>query len=138
MGAPHLDDAELLKVANISGVTPFVQRHPMGFDMSVGERGENLSGGQRQAISVARALINAPGLFVMDEPTNSMDNTSESILRKNLATVLRGKTSIIATHRSSLLELVDRLIVLDSGAIVADGDKDTVVQLLKEGRLKTG
>lgn len=138
MGAPHLDDAELLKAANIAGVTPFVQRHPMGFDMSVGERGENLSGGQRQAISVARALINAPGLFVMDEPTNSMDNTSESILRKNLATVLRGKTSIIATHRSSLLELVDRLIVLDSGAVVADGDKDTVVQLLKEGRLKTG
>ena len=138
MGAPHADDAELLKAANIAGVTPFVQRHPMGFDLPVGERGENLSGGQRQAISVARALINAPGMFVMDEPTNSMDNTSESMLRKNLAAVLQDKTAIVATHRSSLLDLVERLIVLDNGTIVADGDKDTVVQLLKEGRLKTG
>ena len=110
----------------------------MGFDLPVGERGENLSGGQRQAISVARALINAPGMFVMDEPTNSMDNTSESMLRKNLAAVLQDKTAIVATHRSSLLDLVERLIVLDNGTIVADGDKDTVVQLLKEGRLKTG
>ena len=138
MGALHVEDDEMLEAANISGVTAFVQRHPLGFDMPVGERGENLSGGQRQSIAVARALINSPGMFVMDEPTSSMDNTSEAMLKKQLAGVVQGKTVIIATHRSSLLDLVDRLIVLDHGKIVADGDKETVIQLLKEGRLKTG
>ncbi|HHI76072.1 MAG TPA: type I secretion system permease/ATPase [Gammaproteobacteria bacterium] len=138
MAAPHASDEEILRAAEIAGVTDFVQRHPMGFDMPVGERGENLSGGQRQAIAVARALINAPGVFVMDEPTNSMDNTSESMLKKRLASVIEGKTAIIATHRSSILDLVDRLIVLDQGRVIADGDKETVVRMLKEGRLRTG
>lgn len=138
MAAPHATDEEILRAADIAGVTAFVQRHPQGFDMPVGERGENLSGGQRQAIAVARALINNPGLFVMDEPTNSMDNTSESALKRNLAKVIEGKTAIIATHRSSILELVERLIVLDQGRVIADGEKEIVVQMLKEGRLRTG
>ncbi len=138
MGALHVDDDEMLRAANTAEVTAFVQRHPQGFDMPVGERGENLSGGQRQSIALARALINSPTMFVMDEPTNSMDNTTESILNRNLASVVQGKTLLVATHRSSMLSLVDRIIVLDKDRVVADGEKDMVVQLLKEGRLKTG
>lgn len=138
MAAPHATDEEILHAAELAGVTGFVRHHPMGFDMPVGERGENLSGGQRQSIAVARALIHSPSLFVMDEPTNAMDNTAEAQLKKQLRKVIEGKTAIIVTHRSSMLDLVDRLIVLDRGRIIADGDKDTVVQMLKEGRLRTG
>jgi len=137
MGQAHVDDQEILRVAELSGVSHFVSRHPLGFDMPVGERGENLSGGQRQSVCVARALLHSPSFYLMDEPTNSMDNTSESAVKKSLAEATRGKTSIIVTHRSSLLDLVDRVIVLDQGKIVADGPKDQVLQLLREGRLKT-
>ena len=108
MAAPHATDEEILHAAELAGVTGFVRHHPMGFDMPVGERGENLSGGQRQSIAVARALIHSPSLFVMDEPTNAMDNTSEAQLKKQMRKVIEGKTAIIVTHRSSMLDLVDR------------------------------
>ena len=137
MGQPHVDDHEILRVAELSGVSQFVSRHPMGFDMPVGERGENLSGGQRQCVCVARALLHSPSFYLMDEPTNSMDNTTESAVKRSLLQATKGKTSIFVTHRSSLLDLVDRVIVLDQGKIVADGPKEQVLQLLKEGRLKT-
>ncbi len=137
MGQPHVDDHEILRVAELSGVSQFVSRHPLGFDMQVGERGENLSGGQRQSVCVARALLHSPSFYLMDEPTNSMDNTTESAVKRSLLEATRGKTSIFVTHRSSLLDLVDRVIVLDQGKIVADGSKEQVLQLLKEGRLKT-
>ena len=137
-GAPYVDDKTILKAAQMAGVTSFVDKHPLGFDMPVGERGELLSGGQRQAIAVARSLLLDPKIMLLDEPSNSMDNTSEEIVRGNLKKVMEGKTVIIVTHRASLLDLVDRLIIVDSGRLVADGPKQQVLEALRDGRIGMG
>ncbi len=134
--APYVSDQEILRVAEIAGVTAFTNRHPLGFDMPVKERGEGLSGGQRQSIAIARALLLSPPILVMDEPTNSMDNNSEKELTDKLMEEIKDRTVILITHRASLLKLVDRLIVMDNGEIVADGPKDQVLEALKQGRLK--
>jgi ATP-binding cassette subfamily C protein LapB len=138
MGAQHADDADILSAADLSGASEFVNRHPLGFDLPVGERGDNLSGGQRQSIAIARALVNDPPFLLMDEPTNSMDHTSEERLKKNLKDYVKNKTLVLVTHRASLLELVDRLIVMDSGRVMADGPKDQVLQSLRDGSLRGG
>ncbi|MBU0499239.1 MAG: type I secretion system permease/ATPase [Gammaproteobacteria bacterium] len=137
-GAPYVDDKSILQAAKLAGVSNFVDYHPLGFDMPVGERGELLSGGQRQAIAVARALLLDPNILLLDEPSNSMDNTSEEIVRGNLRKVMEGKTVIIVTHRASLLDLVDRLIVVDNGRLVADGPKQKVLEALRDGRIGMG
>jgi ATP-binding cassette subfamily C protein LapB len=126
----------VLRAAEIAGVTDFVNRHPAGFDLQVGERGEGLSGGQRQAIAVARALISDPPILVMDEPSNSMDNTTEEMLKSRLSTWLDSKTLVLVTHRASLLSLVDRIIVIDGGTVTADGPKAQVLEALKQGQVK--
>jgi len=138
MGAPYADDATILAAADIAGVTEFADRHPKGFDMLIGERGESLSGGQRQSIAVARALINDPPLLLLDEPSSNMDHQSEAQLRGRLATAAADKTVVLVTHRTALLELVDRLIVIDNGQIVADGPKQQVVDALRQGRVGRG
>jgi ATP-binding cassette subfamily C protein LapB len=135
LGAPHTSDKTLLHAAEIAGVSEFVNRHPLGFDLPVGERGEGLSGGQRQAISIARSLILNPPILVMDEPSNSMDNTSEERLKTHLAETTQNKTLVLVTHRASMLDLVTRLIVIDNGKIVADGPKERVLEVLKQGNL---
>lgn len=137
-GAPYMDDKSILQAAKLAGVSNFVDFHPLGFDMPVGERGELLSGGQRQAIAVARALLLDPNILLLDEASNSMDNTSEEVVRGNLRKVMEGKTVIIVTHRASLLELVDRLIVIDNGRLVADGPKQKVLEALRDGRIGMG
>lgn len=137
LAAPYADDAAILRAARIAGVDEFVSRHPQGFDLPVGERGMNLSGGQRQAISVARALLLDPPILLLDEPTSSMDNTTESRFKARLGTVLGGRTLILITHRGSLLSLVDRLIVMDGGKVVADGPKEDVLEALAGGRIHT-
>jgi ATP-binding cassette subfamily C protein LapB len=134
MGAPHVDDAAVLRAARIAGVDDFVSRHPMGYDMIVGERGETLSGGQRQAIAIARALLLDPPLLVLDEPTSFMDNAAESRFKARLTGELGGRTLLLITHRASLLSLVDRLIVLDGGRLIADGPREQVLKLLAEGQ----
>ena len=96
----------------------------------------SLSGGQRQAVVVARALVLDPPIVVLDEPTSHMDNSTEAAMKERLEPVLAGKTVLLITHRSSMLSLVDRLVVLDQGKVVADGPKDEVVQALKGGRIK--
>jgi ATP-binding cassette subfamily C protein LapB len=101
----------------------------------VGERGQLLSGGQRQAVLLARALLLDPPILLLDEPTSAMDNTSEDILRNRLHGWSQGKTLLLITHRSSMLSLVDRLIVLDCGHIVADGPKEAVIEALRRGRV---
>ena len=116
----------------------FANKHPNGFDMIVGERGQNLSGGQRQSIALARALLMDPPILVMDEPSSSMDNTTELRMKEQLKSQCQDKTLILVTHKASMLELVDRLIVVDSGRIVADGPKDQVHAALKQGKLKIG
>jgi len=136
-GMPNADDAAVLRAARIAGVTDFVDRHPMGFDMPVGERGEALSGGQRQAIAIARALLLDPPILLMDEPSNSMDNSTEEQLKQRLASVIKDKTLILVTHRASLLDFVNRLIVLDNGKLIADGPKADVLEALRTGRLRS-
>lgn len=136
LGSQFSDDASILRAAEIAGVTNFVNHHPDGFDLAVGERGSFLSGGQRQSIAVARSLLLSPPIFIMDEPSNSMDNSTEEAFKQRFSKELEAQTLIIITHRASLLTLVDRLIVMDGSKIVADGPKDTVLTALKQGQIK--
>jgi len=136
LGSRFADDAAVLQAAEIAGVTSFTDKHPAGFDLAVGERGSSLSGGQRQSIAVARALLLSPPVLIMDEPTNSMDNSSEELFKQRFANTLKSQTLLLITHRSSLLALVDRLIVLDGAKIVADGPKESVLDALKKGQIK--
>jgi len=135
-GAPHMDDRSILRAANLAGVTDFLRNHPHGFDLQVGERGMGLSGGQRQAITIARAMLLDPPILVLDEPTSCMDNSSEAAFKARLNEVLKHKTLILITHRSSLLSLVDRLIVIDNGKVMADGKKEEVLEALKRGHIR--
>lgn len=135
LSAPYVDDAAMLRAAEIAGVTEFVNRHPMGFDMPVGERGEGLSGGQRQAVATARALLLAPPILVFDEPSNALDNRSEENFKARLAPHLADRTLILVTHRASLLTMVDRLIVMDGGRVIADGPKAQVLEALSGGKI---
>jgi ATP-binding cassette subfamily C protein LapB len=136
LGAPFADDQAVLRAAQVAGVEDFVARHPLGFDLNVGERGESLSGGQRQAVAVARALLLDPPILVLDEPTSAMDNGAENRFKQRLGEILAGKTLVLVTHRASLLSLVERLIVLDAGRVVADGPKDEVLKALAAGRIR--
>jgi ATP-binding cassette subfamily C protein LapB len=135
LGAPHADDEAILRAAEIGGVADFANRSPQGFDLQVGERGERLSGGQRQAIAIARAELLAPPLMLLDEPSSAMDNRSEEQFKARLAAQLNGRTLILVSHRASLLTLVKRLIVIDQGRVVADGPKDQVLAALAAGKL---
>ena len=136
-GIPNADDAAMLRAAHIAGVTDFVNAHPLGFDMPVGERGEGLSGGQRQAIAIARALLLDPPILLMDEPSNAMDNSTEEQFKQRLGEIISDKTLILVTHRASLLDFVKKLIVLDNGKIVANGPKNDVLEALRQGRLRS-
>ncbi|MFF7710635.1 type I secretion system permease/ATPase [Pseudomonas sp. NPDC007930] len=135
LGARYVSDARMLEVAELAGVSELARQHPQGFDRPVGERGQLLSGGQRQAVLLARAMLLEPPLLVLDEPTSHMDNSSEDALRQRLHGWLPGKTLLLVTHRMALLSLVDRLIVLDNGQIVADGPKENVIEALRKGRV---
>ena len=135
LGARYISDERLLEVAELTGVSELARQHPQGFERPVGERGQLLSGGQRQAVLLARALLLNPPLLLLDEPTSSMDNSSEEVLRQRLHDWSRSKTLLLITHRTSMLSLVDRLIVLDGGKIVADGPKETVIEALRKGRI---
>ena len=136
LGAPYVDDTAVLRAARLSGVEDFASRHPMGYDMNVGERGESLSGGQRQAVAIARALLLQPPIMVLDEPTSAMDNSAENRFKQRLSNELGGHTLILVTHRASLLTLVDRLVVMDSGKVVADGPKEQVLKALSQGQIR--
>lgn len=138
MGAPLADDAAILRAAETAGILPFVNAHPQGFDLQVGERGSLLSGGQRQGVAIARAVIGDPSILLLDEPTASMDQSSEEEVKRRIATFSQGRTLIVVTHRTSLLDLVDRIVVIDGGRIVADGPKAQVVEALRQGRIGRG
>jgi ATP-binding cassette subfamily C protein LapB len=127
-GAARPRDEDILEAARLAGVEEFAARHPEGYDMRIGERGQGLSGGQRQAVVLARALMGDPPILLLDEPTASMDIQSEAALIVRLKGVLDGRTLIVITHRTSLLELVDRVIVIDGGKVVADGPKSLLTR----------
>lgn len=134
-GSDRVDDDELLRALQIAGLESLVNGHPSGIDLQVGERGQALSGGQKQSVAIARALVQDPSILLLDEPTSSMDNASEEAFKANLTQVAEGKTVLVVTHRTSLLSLVDRIIVMDAGKVVADGPRDTVIEALRNGQI---
>ncbi len=134
-GARYVEDELVLQAAELAGVHEFARLHPQGYEMPVGERGQLLSGGQRQAVALARALLLDPPILLLDEPTSALDNTGEERLKRRLKPFIADKTLVLVTHRTSLLSLVDRLVVIDRGCIVADGPKADVMDALKGGRI---
>ncbi|PKO85743.1 MAG: type I secretion system permease/ATPase, partial [Betaproteobacteria bacterium HGW-Betaproteobacteria-12] len=135
IGAPYADDATIVAAAEAAGLADFVNRHPDGFDMMIGERGDSVSGGQRQGIAIARALLLDPPILLLDEPTSAMDFSSEQQFKQRLKELAAHKTVLIVTHRNSLLDLATRVIVVDDGRVVADGPRDQVIQALQSGRI---
>lgn len=131
IGAIRPKDHDILAAAQAAGVDEFAARHPSGYDLMLSERGEGLSGGQKQAITLARALVGRPPILLLDEPTSATDMHSEAALMARLATETAGRTLVIVTHRTALLELVDRVIVIDQGRIVADGPKSEMIKARK-------
>lgn len=128
LGDPSIDDKLVLRAAYLAGATDFIREMPGGFGAQVGERGMALSGGQRQAVALARTLLRDPEVLLIDEPTSNMDRGTEQAIKNRLAKITAKKTLVIITHRPSLLDLVDRIIVLDGGQIVADGPKSDILR----------
>ena len=135
LGMPYADDSAVVAAAETAGLAEFVNRHPRGFDMPVGERGESLSGGQRQAVGIARAVLHNAPILLLDEPTSAMDFSTESQVTQRLNAFTQHKTVVLVTHRTSLLALVDRVIVIDGGRVVADGPRDRIMEALQTGRI---
>ena len=119
---------DILWASQVAGVHDFIASHPDGYNLKLAERGEGLSGGQRQAISIARAIIGKPKILVMDEPTSAMDVNAEKLLIDRLKVNVKDCTLLVITHKATLLDLVDRVIVIDQGKVVADGPKEIVLK----------
>ena len=134
-GMPYAEDGAIVAAAEIAGLADTVNRHPHGFDMGVGERGESLSGGQRQSVGIARAVLHNAPMLLLDEPTSAMDYSSEAAITQRLMAFANNKTVVLVTHRTSLLTLVDRVIVIDGGKVVADGPRDRIMEALQSGRI---
>ncbi len=135
MSNPHALDPQVLEAASMGGIDEFVNLHPNGFDMLVGERGETLSGGQRQGVGIARAMVGNPRIIILDEPTSAMDHSGEELVKRRLTEATANRTLLLNTHRSSLFDLVDRIIVIDNGKIMADGGKEQVIEALRNGKI---
>jgi ATP-binding cassette, subfamily C, bacterial LapB len=132
LGKPEATDEEILNAARLSGVESFIAGHPMGYDMPISEGGRSLSGGQKQAIGLARVLIRNPRVLFLDEPTAHFDIRSEAEFLERLKAIHGERmTIIISTHRLSLLGMVDRLLLFDNGRLVADGPRDKVLAILQ-------
>jgi ATP-binding cassette subfamily C protein LapB len=124
-----------LEAAHIAGLSDFVKRHPRGFDMPVGERGESLSGGQRQCVGLARAVVHNAPILLLDEPTSAMDFSTEAHITQRMAQFAQGRTVVLVTHRTSMLAMVQRVIVVDNGRVVADGPRERIMEALAAGRI---
>ena len=129
-GFPEASDEQMLVVSKLSGVDAFASRHPLGYSMQVGEHGEKLSVGQRQSVAIARALIGQSPILLLDEPTSALDKANENLLKNNLLKSTSKKTLLLITHRTSMLDIVDRIIVVEGGKVVADGPKKDIINSL--------
>ncbi len=130
MGSRTATQDSLRKALSISGIDKFVSKHPLGLKMPIQEGGRNLSRGQRQAVAVARALVGDPPLLLLDEPTSSMDSAQEKMLIDQIRMTMKDKSILVITHRPQILQVVNRIIVVDQGRIVADGPRDVILQKL--------
>lgn len=130
IGKPEASAEELLRVLRLTGLDQVAATHPRGINLPIGEMGEGVSGGQRQLVSLARTLLARPKLLLMDEPTSAMDSQTEALFLEHLKRATEGQTLVVVTHRPSLLSLVERIIVVDAGKVVADGPKDAVLAAL--------
>ncbi len=133
---PGAPEEEILRVAKAAGVHDFVSRHPMGYDAPVGEHGEGLSGGQRQAVALARAMLVRPNILVCDEPTNAMDMQAEKAFKEYVAKEIKDMTLILITHKNSMLDMVDRLLLVDQGKLIMDGPREKVMEALSSGKVE--
>jgi ATP-binding cassette, subfamily C, bacterial LapB len=133
IASPMADDSSVLSAVALAGLSSFTERHPQGINLAIGERGESLSGGQRQSVAIARAVVTEPPIMLLDEPTSSMDSKTEAQVIANLRAFSQHRTMLVVTHRMSLLELVDRVIVVDKGKIIEDGPRDFIMQKLRGG-----
>jgi ATP-binding cassette subfamily C protein LapB len=136
IASPRVKDERFLQVLSVCGLESWVMEHPMGLDMPLGEAGQSLSGGQRQMVALARALLADAPILLLDEPTSAMDMAGEQQLLTRLAPELTHRLVVIATHRPGPLELASRLLILDQGRIAADGPRDAVLQAVKEGKVQ--
>ncbi len=138
LGRPSATDEEVIEVARLSGVEQFIAGHPLGYDMPVAEGGRSLSGGQKQAIGLARAMIRKPKIMFMDEPTAHFDVRSETEFLERLKSIAKSEmTVIVSTHRPSLLSLVNRILVFERGRLVADGPREAIIASLQAGAKRT-
>ncbi|MFG5410674.1 type I secretion system permease/ATPase [Piscinibacter sakaiensis] len=135
LGLPFADDAQVVAAAEVAGLIEYVNRHPKGFDMPVGERGEFLSGGQRQSVGIARAVLHNAPILLLDEPTSAMDFSTEAQITARMKAFSQGRTVVLVTHRTSMLAMVDRVIVIDGGKVVADGPRERIMEALASGRI---
>lgn len=133
--APYVDDTTILNAAKLAGVDDFMKKHPSGYSLAINEGGSSLSGGQRQSIGVARALLLESPIYLFDEPTNAMDAKTEQLMIDRLKKGTIKSTALLVTHKMSLLQLAERLIVMEGGKLIADGNKKTVLEALKTGKL---
>ena len=136
VSVPHASEEEILQASMAAGVHDFISNHPMGYDTQVGERGEGLSGGQRQCVALARAMLLKPNLYICDEPTNAMDTQAENSFTKHIQEETKDKTLILITHRHHLLVLVDRLILMDQGRVIMDGPRDEVIEAINARQIE--
>ena len=132
LGGTQAGDEQLLDALRLSCLDETLSQLPNGLGTQVGERGERLSGGQRQAVSIARALVHQPRMLLLDEPTSMMDPATEARLIDNLRNI-EGITMLLVTHRMAMLPLVDRLVVLDQGKVVLDGPRNEILRKLQGG-----
>jgi len=138
IGDHFVSDEEVLSAAKVSGLHDIIGKHQAGYDLLIGERGEGLSGGERQIVTLARALVSNPKILILDEPTNSMDDLSENTFKTKLRSIIENKTLILITHKPSMLSLVDRLIVINDGKIIADGKKEEIIAKFSDGSKLNG
>ncbi len=132
--APHVEDDAIIRASKIACVNEFTDIHPLGYEMQVGEGGTGLSGGQRQSISIARSLLIDSPIMLFDEPSSMMDSQTEKKVMKNIRENIHDKTLILITHKNSLLENANRVIVMHNSKKILDGKKEDVINKLKGGR----
>jgi ATP-binding cassette subfamily C protein LapB len=135
MASHHVSDEALIQILRVCGLDTLVAQHPQGMDMPLGEGGQGLSGGQRQMVVLARALLSDSPILLLDEPTSAFDAAGEQALLQRLQPLLAQRMVVLVTHRPAPLQLASRLVLLDRGRVVADGPRDSVLAAVREGRV---